>query len=163
MTYLDEQAVFKSAGYLRTSKILDLSAEIGVLFSLQPFKFRLKGSGFKAAVILQDLKLSALPIPKKKGLNYDGNLKLKVSAHGDLRAPRFSGSPSIKEGFLAPENKDPRDYAFSDFKVDFRYEEAMTDFSAALYRREQKLLGSRARLEWNFLWFLFTSTSGQRL
>ncbi len=140
LAYRDERAVFKAGGYVQQLQRLDAGAETGMLFSLKPFKIRLQENRFKASINARGMRLSDLSIFKKEGVHYDGTLSLNIQARGDLRAPLVRGSLSVTQGFIASEKTDPRDYAFSEFKVDLQYRHGRADFGATLYRQQQKLL-----------------------
>ena len=145
LNYSDARAIFKTAGYRRQGKILDLSGEVGVLCSLLPFKFQPQTGGFKVAVIANDLKLSALPIPKQAGIDFDGTLTLDASLHGDLSAPKFSGNLSVKDGFFSSKGESPVDVSFSDLNLEFGYDGSRVELTAALSRHGQKALDLSGR------------------
>ncbi|MEW6670298.1 MAG: translocation/assembly module TamB domain-containing protein [Thermodesulfobacteriota bacterium] len=157
--YDGSKAVVKAALYRHEQKALDLSGQAGLRISLYPFRLSSPDKDLKIALKARGVKLSEIPLPRKTYSNYDGLLALDLEIAGDLGAPEIVGELNLKGGFLAPPNKDPRAYAFSDLTVRFSYEAAKAAVSASLSRQNQKFLdlSGRAALELSLVPFRFKS------
>jgi|GEM_PF-4555719 len=155
--YDGSQAVITAAVYRHQQKALDLSGRAGCRISLYPFRVSLPDKDLKIVLKSRGLKLSELPLPRWTGFKYEGVLALDAEVSGDLGAPAIKAEVTLQEGFLAPENKDPRDYAFSDLNMAFHYETGKASAGAALYRQEQKMLdlSGRTGLELSLVPFHF--------
>ena len=136
---------------------MDLSGRAGCRISLYPFRVSQPDKDLKIVLKSRGLKLSEIPLPRWTGFKYEGVLALDAEVSGDLGAPAIKAEVTLQEGFLAPENKDPRDYAFSDLNIAFRYDTAEASAGAALFRQERKLLdlNGRAGLELSLVPFHF--------
>ncbi|MDF1590609.1 MAG: translocation/assembly module TamB [Desulfobacterales bacterium] len=151
------RATVQAAVFRQVQQVLDLTAEAPCRISLYPFKLIPPERDLRVSLRARDLKLSELPLPRKTAFNYEGLLSLDLDMAGDLSTPEIKGKLSLQEGFIAPENKDPRDYGFSSLNIAFHYEAANVDLNAALYRGKQKFLdlNGRAGLELSLVPFRF--------
>jgi len=155
--YDGSRALVKAALYRHQQKALDVNGQAGCSISLYPFRLSPPDKDLKIVLKAHGLKLSELPLPRWTGFNYEGLLALDLYIDGDLSAPAIKGEIKLQEGFLAPENKDPRDYAFSDLNIGLSYEAGKASVNAALYRKKQKFLdlSGRAALELSLVPFHF--------
>ncbi len=138
--YNASQVVFKATGYRQKKRVLDVNAKADVVLSLIPFKVQPRPNGFTAAIKTRDLKLSALPIPKSQGFDFDGVLNLDATAAGDFAAPTVKGELSLKDGFLSIEGKSPLNFSFSNLDIGFRFADTKAVITAALFKQNEKYL-----------------------
>ena len=81
-------------------KLLDVKGDVGMVVSLLPFSVKPQEKGLDLTLETNNLKLSALPLPRIEGLDVDGVLNMEARATGLLTAPILNGSLSLDKGRL---------------------------------------------------------------
>lgn len=101
LAYADSTARMTALASDREKPLLELGGRSALTLSLHPFRVEPKTDGFDFSARVRDLKLSALPLPKPKGIKFDGTLNLDARASGSLQRPLVAGQLSLKDGFLS--------------------------------------------------------------
>jgi autotransporter translocation and assembly factor TamB len=140
LNYRQAQVFFRASGVRKGTKILDINGKTGIGFSLVPFKIEPHPNRFEITAQADGIKLSALPIPKPAGVQFDGKMSLNVCAAGDLNAPEFKGKLSLKDGFFLFAGAPAEKVTFRNFDIGFDYRNSRAMVDAILFRQNRKAL-----------------------
>ena len=103
LAYADSMARFSAVVSDREETLLDINGRAGLTLSLRPFRFDPETDTLDLSVNAQNLKLSALPIPKRPGIEFDGMLNLNARAVGSIRHPVVTGRPVAERRISVPD------------------------------------------------------------
>jgi len=101
VTFADSLARITAAVSDREKNLLEMNGQSGLALTLIPFHFEPKPETFELSVNARDLKLSALPLPKQKGIQFDANINLNARAAGNIARPAITGHLSLRSGFFS--------------------------------------------------------------
>lgn len=99
-SYGNEKVKAQATIYTDDRKSLGLSGTMHAALTLQPFSFVVQKEGLDATLETNDLSLSQLPMPTKKGVTYGGRIDLWLQMTGDPITPTMRGHLRLKDGHL---------------------------------------------------------------